>query len=52
MKDLKGAQVIVNFFGEEEILEVSKKFRGKFLKLFQKGWDILTNRDSFKEYFP
>jgi hypothetical protein len=52
IKDLKGAQVIINFFGEEEILEISKKFRGKFLKLFQKGWDILTNRDSFKEYIP
>jgi len=43
MKDLGGARVIVNFLGEEEILSKSKQFKGKFQKLFQKGWDVFVN---------
>ncbi|UCH98668.1 MAG: hypothetical protein JSV88_12265 [Candidatus Aminicenantes bacterium] len=43
MKDLGGARVIVNFIGEEEILSKSKQFKGKFLELFKKGWDIFIN---------
>lgn len=43
MKILGGARVIVNFLGEEEILSKSKQFKGKFLKLFQKGWDVFIN---------
>ena len=45
MKDLAGARVIVDFVGEAVILDISKLFKGKFLKLFQKGWDIMTNRE-------
>jgi hypothetical protein len=46
MKDLTGARVIVNFIGESKILIISKQFKGKFLKLFQKGWEIFTNPES------
>lgn len=44
MKDLGGARVIVNFIGESQILATSRQFKGKFLKLFQKGWEILIEK--------
>ena len=47
MKDIDGARVIVEFLGEDEILAIAGQFKGKFVRLFQKGWDILTKREPF-----
>ena len=41
IKDLQGARIIVDFIGIKEVLSTASQFKGKFLKSFQKGWDIL-----------
>ncbi len=43
IKDLAGARVVVNFIGEPEILLISSQLKGKFQRLFQKGWNSFTN---------
>lgn len=45
IKDLEGALVIVKWLGKESIMMESKRFKGKFLRLFQKGWQILQDRE-------
>jgi hypothetical protein len=44
MKDLSGARIIVDYIGEDEVLAISRRFKGKFLKLFQKGWNALIDK--------
>ncbi|MCP5047781.1 MAG: hypothetical protein GY940_11465 [bacterium] len=42
IKDLESARVIVDASGTEEILSLANHFKGKFLRLFQKGWDVFN----------
>ena len=44
MKDLDGAKIIVNFLGYEEIIRAAQCYKGKFLRLFQKGWKVYQSR--------
>jgi len=44
MKDLDGARIIVNFLGREEVIQAAQSYKGKFLRLFQKGWKIFQSR--------
>ena len=49
VKDLEGAKAVVDFFGNEKILAVSTRFKGKFLTLFKKGWEEYSKR--YIEYY-
>ncbi len=44
MKDLDGARIIVDFLGREEVIQAAQSYKGKFLRLFQKGWKIFQSR--------
>lgn len=44
MKDLDGARIIVNFLRQEEVIRAAQSYKGKFLRLFQKGWKIFQSR--------
>jgi len=44
LKDLDGASIIVNFLGDKEVIRAAQYYKGKFLRLFQKGWKIYQSR--------
>jgi len=44
IKDLDGASIIVNFLGKKEVIRAAHAYKGKFLRLFQKGWKIYQSR--------
>lgn len=44
MKDLEGAHAVIAFVGKDEIIAAANQFKGKFLRLFQKGWNIYNEK--------